>query len=193
MLKNKAFHLRGICSHYLWHLPQDYFKSTSLKSKCQRQMILFIYGRLVFLQGKNSWPQTEAENPAASNYHPLISVRVLTAGVGPTQTTGKKKKKKGNFLLFKLFGIYWRTGRQGEQQPHSPASYSSFSQAQVLMAAVSVQGFCTNPSQIWHQNWKTRPFWWWNRCAVGLVLQCQRKLVIPACFSLVLIGSNLKN
>lgn len=105
----------------------------------------------------------------------------------------QKKKKKGSFLLFKLFGIYWRTGRQGEQQPHSPASYSSFSQAQVLMAAVSVQGFCTNPSQIWHQNWKTRPFWWWNRCAVGLVLQCQRKLVIPACFSLVLIGSNLKN
>lgn len=30
------------------------------------------------------------------------------AGVGPTQTTDKKK---GSFLLFKLFGIYWVTGR----------------------------------------------------------------------------------
>lgn len=125
MLKNRAFHLRGICSHYLWHLPQDYFKSTSLKSKCQRQMILFIYGRLVFLQGKNSWPQTEAENPAASNYHPLISVRVLTAGVGPTQTTGKKKKKEvffsSSYLVF--------TGGQGDRensshiaQHHTPVS-----------------------------------------------------------------------
>lgn len=58
-------------------------------------MISFIYDRLVFLEGKNSRPQSEGENPAASKYHSLISVRVLPAGVGPTQTTDKKN---GSFL-----------------------------------------------------------------------------------------------